>query len=60
MSQPDAAQAAALDALNAERLRAAQEAMAAAERARQEADQLREARQATPQPPVVPQPGGQS
>ncbi|MFF2549214.1 hypothetical protein ACFVUY_42565 [Kitasatospora sp. NPDC058063] len=42
MSQPDAAQAAALDALNAERLRAAQEAMAAAERARQEADRLRE------------------
>ncbi|MEU3564588.1 hypothetical protein [Kitasatospora sp. NPDC006786] len=57
MSQPDAAQAAALDALNAERLRAAQEAMAAAERARQEADRLREQ---TPQPPAEPKAGGRS
>ncbi|MGW3185467.1 hypothetical protein ACWDD9_39975 [Kitasatospora sp. NPDC001119] len=40
--QPDAVQAAALDAVIAERLRSAQEAAAAAERARQEADRLRE------------------
>ncbi|MFJ7912619.1 hypothetical protein [Kitasatospora sp. NPDC096204] len=57
MSQPDAAQAAALDAVIAGRLSSAQESLAAAEQARQEADRLRE--QAPPPAPVAqPQQAG--
>ncbi|MEU4118921.1 hypothetical protein AB0F71_31065 [Kitasatospora sp. NPDC028055] len=59
MPQPlDMANIAALNAMTEANMRSAAEAAAAVDRARQQAEELRQ-RLATPQPPAVPQAGGQ-